>query len=76
MFFLAPSLLGLVVFILGPVAYSLRLTLYDWNLLSEAKFIGLDNFRELYHDTAFWTAFKHTLTFIVLYSRQCSGWLS
>ncbi len=66
-FFLAPSLLGLIVFILGPVVYSLRLTLYDWNLLSDAKFIGLDNFRELYHDTAFWTAFQHTLTFIALY---------
>jgi multiple sugar transport system permease protein len=66
-FFLAPSLIGLLVFILGPVIYSLALTLYDWNLLSSPKFIGLGNFVELYHDQRFVLAFKHTLTYLVLY---------
>ncbi len=65
--FLLPSLVAMLVFIVGPVCYSLGLTLFEWNLLSSPKFVGLDNFRELYHDTRFWTAFKHTLTYIVFY---------
>jgi multiple sugar transport system permease protein len=65
--FLAPSLIGLLVFIVGPVIYSLVLTLFDWNLLSSPKFIGLGNFVELVHDERFVLAFKHTLTYLVLY---------
>ena len=65
--FLAPSLIGLLVFMVGPILYSLRLTLYDWNLLSDPVYIGTDNFVELYHDARFWTAFRHTLTFLVFY---------
>lgn len=67
LFFLAPSLTGLLVFIVGPILYSLRLTLFDWNLLSDPVYIGTDNFVELYHDDGFWLAFKHTLTFLVFY---------
>lgn len=66
-FFLAPSLGGLLVFMLGPILYSLALTLYDWNLLSAPEFVGFDNFKELYNDAGFRLAFRHTLTFIVLY---------
>lgn len=66
-FFIGPSLLGMLVFLVGPIIYSLGLTLYDWNLLSKPEFIGLDNFNNLYHDAAFRAAFQHTLTFIVLY---------
>lgn len=65
--FLAPSLIGLLVFTVGPILYSLRLTLYDWDLLSEPRYIGTRNFEELYHDQEFWTAFGHTLTYLILY---------
>lgn len=67
MFFLAPSLTGLIVFILGPVVYSLFLTLYDWNLLSPPQFVGLDNFAEVFQDTRFIQATKHTFTYLILY---------
>lgn len=67
-FFLSPSLIGLLVFMIGPILYSLRLTLFEWNLISDARYIGLDNFRELYHDVAFHQAFKHTLVYIAVYT--------
>ncbi|NDJ75953.1 MAG: sugar ABC transporter permease [Chloroflexi bacterium] len=51
----------------GPILYSLRLTLYDWNLLSDPDYVGTANFVELYHDDTFWTAFEHTLTFLLFY---------
>src|SRR5690606_33936902 len=31
------------------------------------ELIGLDNFRELLSDSAFWSAMRYTLTFIVMY---------
>lgn len=67
MLFLAPSLTGLIVFILGPVIYSLFLTLYDWNLLSAPRFVGLNNFVEVFQDTRFIQASKHTFTYLILY---------
>lgn len=66
-FFLAPSLLGLLAFVVGPVLFSLGLTFFEWNLLAAPHFVALGNFQELYHDARFWTAFGHTLTYIVLY---------
>jgi multiple sugar transport system permease protein len=67
LFFLAPSLIGMLVFILLPIASSLWYAFNDWNLLSPPEFIGLENFRELFSDAAFWRALNYTLTFIVLY---------
>lgn len=65
--FLAPSLSGLLVFVLGPILSSLGLTLFEWNLIKDPEFIWLDNFTELYHDQDFWIAFRHTLFFIAYY---------
>jgi|FLYN01.1.fsa_nt_gi multiple sugar transport system permease protein len=66
-FFLAPSLIGLLVFIVGPIGSSLWLAFHDWNLLSPPEFVGLANFRELLGDAAFWRALRYTLGFIALY---------
>ena len=65
--FLAPGLLGLLLFIIGPVIFSLGLTTFEWNLLTPPQFVGLQNFVDLVRDARFWAALQHTLTFIVLY---------
>lgn len=65
--FLAPSLLGLLVFIVYPILTSFWLAFHDWNLLRAPTFIGLDNFKELLDDRDFWNALRYTLTFIALY---------
>lgn len=64
--FLAPSLIGLLIFIVYPIASSLWLAFQDWNMLSPPKFIGLANFKELFQDQEFWRALRYTLTFVVL----------
>ena len=66
-FFLGPGLIGMLVFLVGPIVYSLGLTFYDWNLLSSPEFVGFDNYSSLYNDSAFRAAFQHTLTFIAIY---------
>jgi multiple sugar transport system permease protein len=66
-FFLAPSLVGLLLFIVYPIASSLWLAFQDWNMLSPPKFVGLANFEALSKDAEFWRALQYTLTFVVLY---------
>lgn len=45
--FLAPNLVGFLLFTLGPVFASLCLAFFSWDLFSPPKFVGLDNFREI-----------------------------
>lgn len=67
LFFLAPSLMGLLVFIVYPIASSFWLAFNDWNMLRPPTFVGLANFEELFRDNAFWNALRYTLSFISLY---------
>jgi len=67
LFFLAPSLLGLLVFIVLPIISSFWYAFNDWNLLSPPEFIGFANFDELLNDADFWRALRYTLQFIVIY---------
>lgn len=65
--FLAPSLLGLTAFIVLPMLASAGLTLFEWDLLTPPRFVGMDNFARLATDPIFWAALGHTLQFIVGY---------
>ena len=59
--FLAPSALHLLVFTLGPLLFTLYLSLHDWDLLAARRpFIGLGNYRELVADPLFWKALRNT----------------
>jgi multiple sugar transport system permease protein len=65
--FILPSLVGMLLFVLGPILASAVLTFFDWDLLTDPKFVGLANFRRLLHDDEIWAALRHTLTFIIGY---------
>lgn len=67
LFFIVPSLAGLLIFILIPILTSVWLSFQDWNLLSPPEFIGLANFQELVNDASFWQALQYTLGYILLY---------
>ncbi|MGI6208957.1 MAG: carbohydrate ABC transporter permease [Anaerolineae bacterium] len=45
---LAPWILGIILFVLGPVIASLVLAFTEWDLLTPARFVGLGNFREMF----------------------------
>lgn len=65
--FLAPSLIALLAFSLGPMVASAWVSLHEWNLIRPPRYIGLDNFRELWHDDDFHLALKNTLYYLVGY---------
>jgi ABC-type sugar transport system permease subunit len=62
--FLAPSMVLLLVFVAYPILQSAWMSLHDWSYLQPAhQFIGLGNYRELWHDPRFWNALRNTLVF-------------
>jgi multiple sugar transport system permease protein len=64
--FLAPGLVLLATFTLGPLLFTAWLSLHDWDLLAaERPFIGLANYRELAADPVFWNALGNTALYSV-----------
>ncbi len=63
--FLAPNLLIFCLFIIVPAFMGLRMSLFEWSLLDDSKFIWLMNFQELLHDSMFWLTLKNTLVYVV-----------
>lgn len=64
--FVAPWLVGLVVFQLYPILASLYFSLCDYSVLQPARFIGLGNYADLVTDEVFWVALKNTLVYAAL----------
>lgn len=62
--FLLPSLLGLALFLLLPLAASLLLSFSNWTAMGETRFVGWANYvRLLTVDPVFWRVFGTTLLY-------------
>jgi len=64
--FLAPWLLGVVVFTVGPMIASLLLAFTDYNLLQPPTFSGLDNVVRMISDDRLWNSLRVTLVYVVV----------
>jgi ABC-type sugar transport system permease subunit len=62
-FLLSPAIILFIVFIAGPLVGAIVLGFYHWDLLTPAKYGGLENYRELIHDDKFWQAVRNTFVF-------------
>lgn len=65
--FLAPNLIGFVVLSLGPIIFSLIISLTDWGGLKVPSFIGVDNYLRLLKDPVFLRAARNTLLFTAMF---------
>lgn len=63
--FLAPSAIPLIAFVIVPMFRAAWTSLHQWNLISPATWVGLDNYRELLTDTRTLKAFWHTLYYVL-----------
>ena len=64
--FLGPSIVGFLLFIIYPLIWSFVLSFYKWDVVSPAKFVGLNNYAKLFfHDSYFWGAFFNTVYYTV-----------
>jgi multiple sugar transport system permease protein len=62
----APYVIGLAALVAGPALVTFALALTDYDLLTPAAWVGLDNFRELWHDNVFRTALLNSLVFAAI----------
>nr|WP_094288353.1 sugar ABC transporter permease [Mycobacterium lehmannii] len=63
---LAPSLFGVVAFMLLPMFVVVWLSLHRWDLLSPMEYVGLRNWQSVLTDPTFGTSLVVTLLFVVL----------
>lgn len=61
---LAPNLIGLIVFMVIPAVASIGISFTNWTMLNSPTFIGLDNYKELIHDSLFWYTLKNTAVYV------------
>ncbi len=65
--FALPLLGFIAVFTYLPIAQSINLSFREWDFLSPTKpFVGLDNYRLLFENRAFWNSLYVTLLFAVI----------
>ena len=62
--FLAPALILFTVYVIAPIFQTVSLSLYAWDGLSKARYIGLHNYIELYDDPDFWISLKNNLIWL------------
>lgn len=65
--FILPNLLGFFIFTFVPIVFSLLLSFCEWNSGGDIKFVGLDNFIQMFtRDKSFWISLKNTIYYTVV----------
>ncbi|MCD4654398.1 sugar ABC transporter permease [bacterium] len=63
---LAPTVVIITAFHVLPIIYSSGLSTINWDLISEARFVGMRNFKLLAQDPLFWKSLWNTIYYTVL----------
>ena len=59
-------LIGFLIFTAGPIVASMWLSLTTWDLIDDAKWTGLDNYRAMLKDDLIWTSLWNTLYYTLI----------
>ncbi|WP_332693516.1 carbohydrate ABC transporter permease [Halalkalibacter lacteus] len=65
--FATPWIIGLLLFYAYPLVSSLYFSFTNYNVISETKFIGLDNYVILFQDRLFWKSISNTLIYAAMF---------
>ena len=65
--FLLPGVLFFLVYVINPIIQSFNISLYEWDGLGTATYIGLGNYTELFDDRAFEISLWNNLKWLALY---------
>ncbi|MDU3371425.1 MAG: sugar ABC transporter permease [Bifidobacterium breve] len=65
---MVPTLLVYVVFIILPIFIAIGYSFTRYSGIGKARFIGLDNYKRLFHDQLFWKSLQNTAIIFVLAS--------
>ncbi|GAA2215040.1 sugar ABC transporter permease [Nonomuraea monospora] len=64
--FILPALIGFLVFLLWPTLRGIYLSFTKFNLLTPARWTGLDNYVRMAQDPVFWNALGVTVYYVVV----------
>ena len=64
--FLLPSLIGFTAFYAIPAVRGLYISFTDWDLFSAPKFIGFENYIDMFGDKQFWRSLQVTGYYVLL----------
>ncbi|WP_217206840.1 carbohydrate ABC transporter permease [Streptomyces sp. AC550_RSS872] len=64
--FIAPALLGFLVFLLWPTLRGIYLSFTRFNLLTPAQWVGLDNYVRMVNDPIFWNSLTVTVEYVFI----------
>lgn len=64
--FILPWLVGFFGLVLGPMVSSAYLSFTQYDLLNPPKWIGWQNYQEMFADSIFWDSVRVTLTFVLI----------
>lgn len=70
--FIAPHVIVFILFFLVPMIFGIFASFTKWNLFTDPKFIGLDNFETILFNKEstfyrqFWNGLKNTITFVII----------
>lgn len=64
--FLLPGCIILGTVIFYPMLRAIWLSFMDYNMLSDPDFVGLDNYKELFHDGLFWRTMLNSIIYLVI----------
>jgi multiple sugar transport system permease protein len=65
-FFISPWIIGFIAFTIGPMLASLYYSFTEYDIISQPRWIGLANFRELLSDPLFWKSLQVTVYYASL----------
>lgn len=65
--FLAPAVLGLLIFVFLPMFYALFVSLHKWDALSEMKWVGIKNYFQLFSDKEWGGSLGRTFVYTIIF---------
>jgi multiple sugar transport system permease protein len=63
--FILPSLIGFAIFFAYPAVRAVYISFLDWNLLTDAKYVGLENYKTLFDDKRFLDSLQVTVLYVL-----------
>ena len=61
--FVLPTLVGFLAFTVGPMLFSFGISVFEWEVLTPPRFVGLANYGFMFRNERFLNGFRNTLLF-------------
>ncbi len=66
--FISPWVIGFLAFTLGPMLFSLIISFFDWPIIGDPSFVGMENYKVMFtQDPFFWHSLKVTFKFALYF---------